>query len=280
MAESRPVLLALDGSTEAEVALPFALELSRLYSAPLKLIHVLEIEDVSTEELARANGWFKDYSTMLLTNLAAGEAAESQVVSGNAALAVLQASREASFLVVASHGRSGVRATVIGSVADKLVRGADLPVLFVPLAAAGRKLSGGPIIVGLDGSSRAEFGLGLGRELAQRTSAELYLLQAYNPLPPLAVEVMLYPVDLTGSMEEGARAYLEGIRRPGEHIECSLGSPDARLDELAEAIDAGLIVLTSQGKGLAKRLTLGSTTDRVMHQTRRPLLIVPADIVT
>jgi nucleotide-binding universal stress UspA family protein len=33
--------------------------------------------------------------------------------------------------------------------------------------------------------------------------------------------------------------------------------------------------MTSSGKGLAERITLGSTTGRVMHTLHRPLLIVP-----
>ena len=33
--------------------------------------------------------------------------------------------------------------------------------------------------------------------------------------------------------------------------------------------------MTSHGKGLATRVALGSTTDRVMHSLHRSLLIVP-----
>jgi len=45
--------------------------------------------------------------------------------------------------------------------------------------------------------------------------------------------------------------------------------------EASEEIDAALIVLTSSGKGLGKRLALGSTTDRVVHGAKRPVLVVP-----
>jgi nucleotide-binding universal stress UspA family protein len=39
--------------------------------------------------------------------------------------------READAIVIATHGRSGVQRLVLGSVADKVVRGADVPVLVV-----------------------------------------------------------------------------------------------------------------------------------------------------
>ena len=45
--------------------------------------------------------------------------------------------------------------------------------------------------------------------------------------------------------------------------------------DAAEQHNAGLIVLTSTGKGLAKRVALGSTTDRVVHSTKRSVLVVP-----
>jgi nucleotide-binding universal stress UspA family protein len=53
------------------------------------------------------------------------------VVGWNAAEAILAAARpeQASMIVIASHGRGGLTRLALGSVADKLVRGADVPVL-------------------------------------------------------------------------------------------------------------------------------------------------------
>jgi len=277
MPDNRPILLALDGSTAAEAALPFAFELSQLYGASLRLIHAIDLDDPSTAGLEAANERFSDYAKRLVRTTAGPAAAmDSVVVAGSPAVAVLEAAHDARFLVVASHGRSGFRATVVGSVADKIVRGAAVPVLFVPVGAAGAPLTAGPTIVGLDGSEAAEVGLGMARELAARLGVELYLVEAFDPLPPLAVEVGFYPVDLTDSMEESARTYLQGIQRPAERVECTVGPADAVIEEVARRVGAGLIVLSSHGKGLAKRITLGSITDRVMHHSQRPLLIVPA----
>jgi nucleotide-binding universal stress UspA family protein len=43
----------------------------------------------------------------------------------------LAQSRGADVIVIATHGRSGIQRLVLGSVADKVIRGADLPVLVV-----------------------------------------------------------------------------------------------------------------------------------------------------
>jgi nucleotide-binding universal stress UspA family protein len=53
------------------------------------------------------------------------------VVAWNAADAILDVARPERVAVVAlaTHGRGGLRRLILGSVADKLVRGADVPVL-------------------------------------------------------------------------------------------------------------------------------------------------------
>ena len=54
-----------------------------------------------------------------------------------------------------------------------------------------------------------------------------------------------------------------------------LASPVEAIAEVAEKVAAGLVVMTSHGRGLAARIALGSNTDRAMHALHRPLLVVP-----
>ena len=49
------------------------------------------------------------------------------------------------------------------------------------------------------------------------------------------------------------------------------------IDEIAreaDALDAGLVVTGARGSGLVRRLALGSTSDRLLRRTTRPLLVV------
>ena len=65
----------------------------------------------------------------------AGVSARSRRVTGdNAAVAILEtaAEEDAEMIVIATHGRSGVGKWLLGSVAEKVVRGAVRPVLVVP----------------------------------------------------------------------------------------------------------------------------------------------------
>ena len=77
------------------------------------------------------------------------------------------------------------------------------------------------------------------------------------------------------SLEDAAKEYLHSAATQGEEVLLMQGESASAIIEAAEQNDAGLIVLTSAGKGLTKRIALGSTTDRVIHSTGRPVLVIP-----
>jgi len=272
----RPVVVPLDGSKIAEKALPAALVLARCYDAPLSLVHVVDHDEApAPADLDRARRIFADYVEGLLKHAdAEGYPHATIVAAGGAASTILDVSSNARAIVLASHGKGGLRAALIGSVADKVIRGARVPVLMVPMG--GRtKLDAAPVVVGLDGSPAGESGLEVARDLAARLKTHLVLVRAFNLPPQSGIEFVAYQVDVIAAVEEGARDYLERAARPGEQCVCAMGSPVDVLVQTAAEVDAGLVVLTSHGKGWAQRLALGSTTDRAVHRIKRPLLIVP-----
>jgi nucleotide-binding universal stress UspA family protein len=176
---------------------------------------------------------------------------------------------------MASHGKGGIHAALIGSVTDKVVRNAAVPVLIVPLGTRAR-LTSDPVVVGLDGSEVAEAGLVVARDLAALLRAPLVLVRAYNLPPPAGFEFVAYPVDLATTLRAGSEEYLTQVARPGEESVAIQGPGYDAISRTAERADASLVVVTSHGKGFATRLALGSTTDRLLHGLRRPLLVVPA----
>jgi nucleotide-binding universal stress UspA family protein len=60
-----------------------------------------------------------------------------------------------------------------------------------------------------------------------------------------------------------------------EEIEIHHGNAAANILELADRIDADLIVLGSHGKGALKYAFLGSVAEKVLRKSHRPMLIVP-----
>ena len=276
MVDSKYILVPLDGSKIAEYALPAAAWYSKHTGAPLKFIHVLD-DEIKPEGRGRAADEFQKYCDELAARHGLGKL-ECQVLAGPAADEILSASVTASAIVLASRGRGGFRAMIRGSVADKVVRGAAIPVLVEPGTEEPKVLtSARPFLVGLDGSEEAERGLAAARALAAKTKNSIVLLRTFSVPPPAGVEFASYPANFAQTLEQGAKEYLGATALAGEKTLVSMGDATTAILATAEEIDAGLIVLTSSGKGLAKRLTLGSTTDRVIHGTNRPVLVIPRE---
>ena len=274
MAEQRPILVPLDGSKLAENALPDAAWLSRITGAPIRFIHVLDT-DVAAGERGKAAETFRSYTKEIAADHGL-DATTCDVVAGSAADEILKESESASAIVIATHGRGGFRAMIVGSVADKVIRGARVPVLAEPgMEHPAVPVPGKAIVVGLDGSPEAEHGLAMARELAAASNVPIVLVRAFSLPPPAGIEFSYYPADLGATLEAAAKEYLQATAQPGEKYVLMQGDAATAVLEAADQHDAGLIVLTSTGKGLAKRIALGSTTDRVVHSTSRSVLVVP-----
>jgi nucleotide-binding universal stress UspA family protein len=269
------VVVPLDGSTNAELALPLGALFARKWGVPLRFVHVADPERLEGEPaLGRATEVFRTYVAGLLNARRLSDLPwHAAVECGPAARVILDAAQGARLIAIATHGRSGLHATFVGSVTDKVIRAARIPVLAVPIGSRVR-IEGDPVVVGVDGSTSAEAGLELAREVAGLIGSRLVIVRAYN-IPAPGVDFVAYPADVSSYLRTGAEEYLAEVARPGEETVCRMDGSVEVLAETASQVDAGLVVLTSHGKGFAQRIALGSTTDRAVHSIRRPLLIVP-----
>jgi nucleotide-binding universal stress UspA family protein len=139
------ILVPLDGSPLAEEVLEPAAELAKALDAEVTLLQVVQpamlgeglmlpvpsVYDDGLTELSRDQA--EDYVRSVAERLRERglRASGVAVIGWNAASTILSAARpeQTSLLAVATHGRGGLRRLALGSVADKLVRGADVPVL-------------------------------------------------------------------------------------------------------------------------------------------------------
>jgi nucleotide-binding universal stress UspA family protein len=134
------VLLPVDGSKHAEPALARALELARLFHAPLVCVYVV---DVRALEPYPSEGLFVDLRGILekeahrvleRVSQRARQAkvkVETQVLEGVPEEEVVRAARPHDLIVMATHGRSGLSRLLLGSLTETVVRHAPCPVLVV-----------------------------------------------------------------------------------------------------------------------------------------------------
>jgi nucleotide-binding universal stress UspA family protein len=247
---------------------------SRLLHAPLAFVHVAAGERGDTVldgETRQAD--FRSYALPL-----AGEAfgeATAQVLEGSPPEQILEFTGGQSLLVLASHGRGGLRAVLIGSVADKVVRGSKTPVVVVPALEPSPDIAAGPFLVALDGSAQAGAGLAAARQIATAAGAKVVLVRAFSLVPPPALEFGYYVTEILEGVEQEARDYLKSVAAPGDEQLVGQGPADIVIVEAAKSAGASLVVMTTEGMGRARRIALGSTTDRVLHSLKRPLFIIP-----
>jgi nucleotide-binding universal stress UspA family protein len=137
------VLIPLDGSTLSEEILDPALALGALMDAEYILMEAIEVPALGYAPAAQAAGlddrmleqWRAEahaYLERVAARIRArGQVARTNVVIAPPAMAIIDYAREhaADLIALSTHGRGGLARMLLGSVADKVVRGADVPVL-------------------------------------------------------------------------------------------------------------------------------------------------------
>ena len=136
------------------------------------------------------------------------------------------------------------------------------------------------IVIGTDGSADAQDAVSKAADLAARLSAEVVLVHAFDPLDHLedldgGRDLSEVEAATTRRLEEewGAPLAARGV---ATETRVAHGNPAEVLCDLAEEIDADLIVVGARGLGRLESLLLGSTSSRVVNSSSRPVLVIPA----
>jgi nucleotide-binding universal stress UspA family protein len=134
------ILVPLDGSSLAEAALPKALELAETSGARVLLLRAAEAHTLMprdpTEPQVKAVSEAEGYLARVqkrLTRRRGRVTVETAVWYGPAARAIVEAARirKVDQIVMTTHGRSGVRRLLLGSVAESVLRGTTTPLLLL-----------------------------------------------------------------------------------------------------------------------------------------------------
>jgi len=143
------ILIPLDGSPLAEQALPHAVAQAKHFQAELILLRVVEpfahVRGVSLADLERirqqTRTWTREYLERIATDIQQEEISVQKVtVEGHphTGIAEYAESNQVDLIVMSTRGQSGLSRWLMGSVADRVVRGANVPVLLVRAGKEGR----------------------------------------------------------------------------------------------------------------------------------------------
>lgn len=144
MSEVKRILAPVDFSENSEAALKFAISLAQRLGAAVHLLHVLPTPVYGAPPFTPVvapvpDPKYREECTKALNELAAthssGVDVTQEVVEGTAHVEIgrLAGERKADMIVMGTHGRTGLQRLLLGSVAERVVRTATVPVLTVPL---------------------------------------------------------------------------------------------------------------------------------------------------
>ena len=303
------ILLATDGSREAELAARTAADLAEKTASELHLVHVFGIAPWYPiyPEATSPGEWVAQEDPMLEEDLqrtseqraremldtevekarsAGVTVAQVYLREGGVAEEIVALAEEigAGLIVMGSRARGGIRRALMGSVSDAVVQHAHCPVMVVradPIAFPAK------ILVATDGSREAELASSSAADLAERTGSELHFVYVGH-LPPVFYEspgAWALDPDLQRRMQErveeevGTRLneQVQRVREAGGEVagtHARVGRPDAEIVGLAGELGAGLIVLGSRGHGPLRSALMGSVSDSVVRHARCPVLVV------
>ena len=298
------VLLATDGSKEADLAARSAAELAGKTGSELHVVHVFGLSPwyAAYPEATRFDGAALENSVLdedvqriseqrareLLDAEAeklrsvGGTQAQAHLVEGGVPQEIVGLAETigAGLIVVGSRGHGGIRRALMGSVSDSVVRHAHCPVLVVRDGESERDFLPGRILLAVDGSEEASTAAQTAAELAERTDSELHVVHVGEVEPVFHPERHGYRARYEELQEEARRLLEEQvgeIEAAGVTVSRAylrMGRPDEEIVGLAEEIGADLIATGSRGVGGMRRALMGSASDSVVRHAHCPVLVV------
>jgi nucleotide-binding universal stress UspA family protein len=294
------LLVTLDGSELSEGILPYARSFAKTLDIPVELLHVVDPDhflqsvfahhgrfyDIMTAEKKRSI----DYLSKIATSFSDSGSVDCSVETGNPAEVIVgRAACNAGILIaMTTHGRSGPRRWLLGSIAEKVLRAATNPLLLVRSTEETKihdKVVLKTLLVPLDGSGLAESVLPDVSELAEKMNLELILVRVYL-VPGVVYPPEYHALDWEQLNEDNRReanGYLQQktqqLQREGLKRVSSLlleGNAAEKILNLARERAPSLIVMCSHGKTGVGRGILGIVTDRVVRYSGDPVLIIRA----
>lgn len=300
-----PILVATDFSEASEAAVACAVVLARRLSAPIELVHVLErvpVDAVSGPEFGAFAHTLADRAAALddamrdaLGQKLRAKAEELAATGVSVSSSVLAAARpwdgllevaerlKARMIVMGTHGRRGAARWLLGSVAERTVRGAPCPVLVVPAAARfgawvdeSRHLR---IALALDLGEPAP--VSFLRDLRGACPSDVTAIHLYWPPAEMKRRGISAPFDLEAppeaiqaSVEKELRTMIGQL--PGKGTVSFFVRPEwGRLSDpllrIASELSADLLVVGTHGRHVLD----GSTASGLLKRIDLPVAFVP-----
>ena len=218
-----------------------------------------------------------------------GIAVTTRVATGIPSEEVITAARaeDSDLIVVGTRGKTGLAHVLLGSTAERVIRGAPCPVLTVRMESEDKEdtsvlpkhITLERILVPVDFSNCSLDALGYAAVVAQQVKASLMLLHVLEPVS--------YGLDFTLGQSKARRLEVEtwtkrleelvsSHQHPAMQVESRLrgGFPADSILDSAKTLPSDLIVMGTHGRRGISHTISGSVAEAVLRKARCPVITV------
>ncbi|OBF58782.1 universal stress protein [Mycobacterium sp. 852002-50816_SCH5313054-b] len=282
------IVVGIDDSPAARVAVQWAAREAELRNIPLTLVYAISPEVstwLRTPVPAGVLRWQQDHGRRLIDGAlkvveeatAPGGPAvvNTEILAATAAPTLIEKSKEAQMVVMGAQGSGRWPGRLLGSVSSALLRHAQCPVAIVheedpSIFAASQS----PVLVGIDGSPASEVGTAIAFDEASRRRVGLVAVHAWSDLDVSEWPGIDWPA--TRSMAEEVLAErLAGWQERYPDVQVTRvvaqAQPARRLVEASK--EAQLVVVGSTGRGGFAGMLVGSVGETVAQLAPAPVIV-------
>jgi nucleotide-binding universal stress UspA family protein/uncharacterized protein (DUF2267 family) len=281
------ILFPTDGSDPAESVAEYALRIASAHGATLHVLTVVDtaggdagtIRDDRVERLTEAGREIVDAVARRAQN--AGVGVVSEVLQGDPHSSIVEYSDRSGIdcIVVPTHGRRGVERFLVGSVTERVISTASVPVIAVN-PDRDRALTYPPqrVLVPTDGSRGADLALQRGIAVANATGADLHLLHVVETgalgsdeqsADPESARYQRGREVLAAATETAEEASVGTVIGVVEH-----GNPTKTILDYVDGNDIDLAVLGTHGRTEFNRYVLGGVSAKIVRTSPVPVMWV------
>ncbi|WP_435365921.1 universal stress protein [Haloarchaeobius sp. DYHT-AS-18] len=279
------ILVPTDGSDAALVAAECATAMARRFGAVVDVVHVPDRrERVFAPSEAEADAAAEAVLTATRDVVTAGGIEPNAVIIDepdqvHEVLCRYADEHDVDCIVMGTHGRTGFDRYVLGSVTERMIRAASVPVLTVhedtrvPDGASFERL-----LVPTDGSECAIRATEHATDLAEAVGGDLHAINVVDTtVAPGGVESGFITGELEAAGEQALETMQNHVQAGGSvtvHTSVVHGPPYRAIIDYADEHDVDCIVMGTHGRTGLDRYLLGSVTERVVRLAEVPVISV------
>ena len=281
------ILVPLDGSDLAEIALPYAEKLAIAFGSEVALLYVSEAAEDQYRHMHQL--YIEDMAGQMSSRI---KKVNTLVLDGKPAKEIIDYAEKnkVGIIIMASHGRSGVAPWSMGSVANKVLHAAKMPLLLIKAVETPKRTTRKRllkrVLLPLDGSEAGEAAVPYVEELMSRLELEVILFGVVSPGKHIrtvgGLDYLRYPEQDLEQVKAEARKHLDKVYQQLKggkgkvRVELRAGDIAQEIIKFTEEKSVSLIAMSSHGHSGIERWIFGSVAHKIVQASKTPVLVVRA----